>query len=292
MVSNPEIRKNSREGLSSPPASLLCPGAVQELALKTVFGPTHAANSRTGNLMDNTVKSPKPPLPPVDMETSLVEWFTDDFYPRYSKQIWVVAGTVIAAVAVYFIYTSTAESRAMEANRDLGPVYVLLSEQRLPEAEQALTEFLRKGPTALARDKANLFLGKVYYEGQKYDQAIEAYGKVEAGNDESTGLLYSGALHGLAASHMQKKDYAKAVEVLNDLMARFMRRTGDPAENLAGQEVLDLSPSLPNVLWKQALCYRELNQPEKAKAAVEKLRKAYPDSREAQDGLKLLAMLE
>jgi TolA-binding protein len=91
---------------------------------------------------------------------------------------------------------------------------------------------------------------------------------------------------------MQKKDYAKAVEVLNDLMARFMRRTGDPAENLAGQEVLDLSPSLPNVLWKQALCYRELNQPEKAKAAVEKLRKAYPDSREAQDGLKLLAMLE
>jgi TolA-binding protein len=239
--------------------------------------------------MKETGKGPAKPA--VDMESSLVEWFTDDIYPRYAKQIWVAGGTLIAAVLVYFIWTATAENRALEANRDLGASYVLLADERFPEAEKSLTDYLRKGPSGLARDKAYLFLGKAYYRQEKYDQALEAYGMVGEGK-EATALIRSGALHGIAASLMQKRDYAQAAARLEEFVARAMRRTGHPSEDIAGQEVQDLSPSVPNALWKLALCYRELKQPEKAKAAVEKLRRAYPASREAQDGERLLATLE
>jgi tetratricopeptide (TPR) repeat protein len=109
---------------------------------------------------------------------------------------------------------------------------------------------------------------------------------------KSTILVYSGALHGIAACYMQKKDYLQAITALDEFLTLCMRRTGNPKENLAGEEVVDLSPAVPNALWKEALCYRELGQPDQVKAVVDKLEKAYPGSVEAQNGLKLLAMVE
>ncbi len=237
---------------------------------------------------DNRVKFPNTPA--VATETSWVEWFTDDFYPRYTRQVWVASAALVGAAILYFAWSTHNESSAVQANRELGAAYVFLSQDRFSESEQALTAFLREGHSGLARDKAYLFLGKVYYGQGKYDQALETYGKVGKGG--KTPLISSGALHGVAACYMEKKEYARAAETLDEFLSVAMRRTGNPKEELAGEEIVDWSPSVPNALWKQALCYRELKQPEKAKAAVEKLRKAYPDSREARDGEKLIALME
>ncbi len=240
--------------------------------------------------MENPVKTPSP-KPAVARETPWVEWFTDDFYPRYSRQIWIVVAAVAAVAALYFAWNMQSERNGLRTNKELGSAYVLLSQEKYPEAEKALIEFLGRGPSGLARDKANLYLGKLYYNEQKYDPAAEAYGRIHKGG-KSTLLLYSGALHGRAACAMQKQDYATAAALLQEFLAVTMRRTGNPKENLAGEEVVDESPSVPNALWKQALCYRALKQPDKVKAAVDQLRKAYPASREAQDGAKLLALME
>src|SRR5690606_29178267 len=97
--------------------------------------------------------------------------------------------------------------------------------------------------------------------------------------------------HGLASSHIQKKDYARAAEYLESFVSRFGRKTGNPAENLVGKEVVDLAPSVPNALWKLALSYRELKNADKAKSAAEKLVKVYPESREAYEAKRLLAQL-
>jgi TolA-binding protein len=236
--------------------------------------------------MDASIK----PSLPGHSETSWWDWFRDDLYPRYDKQLWSVIGAVVLAVAVYFLWNYNRGKSEVADNKKLGAVYVLLEKGQLGEAEAALQEFLRTGPTSLARDKANLYLGKAYYEEQQYDSALEAYSSVR--RDKSAPLIHSGALHGAAACYMQKKDYAQAVKVLDEFLDLYMRRTGDPKEDLAGREVVDLSPVVPNALWKQALCYRELGQPDKVQAAVEKLQKAYPASQEAQDGAKLLATLE
>lgn len=240
--------------------------------------------------MENSTPRTSGPATPVK-SSSLVEWFTDDFYPRYGKQMWVVLAIIAVVLAGYSLWSSNRDKARIADNKKLGAVYVALEEGKLGDAERELLAFLATNPSTLARDKANLYLGKVYYDEQRYDQSLEAYGKVGTGG-KSTVLVYSGALHGRAACLMQKKDYAQAVTVLEEFLALCMRRTGNPKENLAGQEVVDLNPEVANALWKQALCYRELHQADKVKSTVEKLRKAYPTSREAAQGAQLLATVE
>jgi len=234
--------------------------------------------------MENT-ENTQAPAPGFSLST-----FSEDLWIRYSRQIVIVAVALVVAVIAWFSWKAVA-ARAEEAdNKKLGSIYVLLSDENLPAAEAALTSFLAGNPAGLAADKANLFLGKTYFLQERYDEAIAAYGKVGA-RGTKVGLLHAGALHGMAASHMQKAEYAQAVELLNELVDTYGARTGAPEENLVGREVGDFAPSIPNALWKLALCQRELGQRDDAKATAERLVKVYPASREAKDAEKLLTIL-
>jgi TolA-binding protein len=234
--------------------------------------------------MENTDKTPTP-APGFSWSE-----FSEDLWFRYTKQILVAVVAIVVVAAVWLGMSSVRKQQAEADNKRLGDIYVLLREENLPAAEQAIVTFLAENPSGLAADKANLFLGKVYYSQQRYDEALTAYGAVKK-RGKSVALLHAGALHGLAAAHMQKGQYAEAVKALDELVAAYGARTGDPKENLAGEEIVDFSPNVPNALWKLALCHRELGQTAQAKAAAERLVKAHPGTREAADAAKLLAVL-
>lgn len=214
----------------------------------------------------------------------------EELWFRYTRQIVIAAVVIVVAVAAWFVWKSVAERAEETANRQLGAAYVLLRSENFPAAEEALTAFLADHPAGLAADKANLYLGKTYFLQQRYDEAIAAYGAVSK-RGKDLALLHAGALHGLAAAHMQKGEYAEAVDALNDLVGAYAARTGAPEEDLAGQEVVDFVPNIPNALWKLALCQRELGRSDDAKATAARLTRAYPGSREARDAEKLLAVL-
>lgn len=235
--------------------------------------------------MENTDKTP----PPAASGFSLAS-FSEDLWLRYAKQIVIAVVVVVVAAAAWFGVRSLNERRAEADNKKLGQIYVLLREDNLPAAEQALLVYLAEDPSGLARDKANLFLGKVYFAQQRYEDAATAYAKV-SGHGKKATLLHAGALHGLAAARMQLADYAAAAKVLEELIAAYAVRTGDPAENLAGEEVTDLSPNVPNALWKLALCRRELGDAAGAREAAERLVRAHAGTREAADAEKLLTVL-
>jgi TolA-binding protein len=237
--------------------------------------------------MDNTDKTAHPASP---SDSTLLGRFSEEFYLRYMREIWIGVAVIVVAVAGYFAWSQYSAKAEAAANKKLGEAYVLLREANLPAAEAALTGFLATNPSGIVADKANLFLGKVYYSEQRYDEAIAAYAKVGKGN-KATSLLYSGALHGRAAASMQKQDYAAAVPLLEELVSTFGERTGDPEEKIEGEEVVDRSPTVPNALFKLALCYRELGQADKAKETAEKLARVYPETREGKDAAKLLALL-
>lgn len=234
-------------------------------------------------------KPPPTEKPPVE-ENGLVLWFLDDFVPRYGKQALYVLGGVLLVVLGALYFKGSRESRQAEENKELGQAYTYYAEDKADSAEAFLSAFVRKSHSRLVQDKANLMLGKIYYSKGRYDDAIKAYGAVDHGAKDRP-LVASGALHGLASSYIQKKDYAKAAESLEKFVATFMRKTGDPKEKIAGNEVVDLSPVVPNALWKLTLCYRELKDAAKAKATAEKLVKVYPESREAYDATRLLAQI-
>jgi TolA-binding protein len=233
--------------------------------------------------MENTGKTA--PESPFSWRT-----FSEDLWFRHSRALVAAAVILVAIVVGWFGWSSMRESRAEAENKRLGAAYVLLREDNSAAAEQALRAFLAEKPSGLARDKANLFLGKLLYRQERYDEALQAYGQVEA-DGKSLALIGAGALHGRAAVYMQMSDYARAAELLDELVKTYGARTGDPRENLAGEEVVDFSPNVPNALWKLALCRRELGEADKARVAAERLVRAYPGSREAMDAEKLLVTL-
>ena len=236
--------------------------------------------------MENKDKAPHSALP----ESSAWSRFSEEFYLRYMREILIAAAIVVVAVVGYFAWSQYQTKAEAASNKKLGEAYVLLRGDNLPAAESALVGFLASNPSGIAADKANLYLGKVYYEQQRYDEALAVYAKVGKGK-KATGLIYSGALHGRAAASMQKKDYASAVPLLEELVNDYGERTGDPEEKVQGEEVVDRAPTVPNALFKLALCYRELGQTDKAKATAEKLARIYPETREGKDAEKLLAIL-
>jgi tetratricopeptide (TPR) repeat protein len=225
-----------------------------------------------------------------DQEAGLLEWFLDVYWPKFGKQ--TLYGLILIAVAVSAVlwYKGDRVNQLAQENKQLGPAYIFLGEDKADSAEAFLTAFVKNSHSRLVQDKAYLMLGQIAYGKGKFDEAIAAFSKVDLANTDLP-LIASGALHGLASSHIQKKDYAKAVENLEALVSRFGRKTGNPSENLVGKEVVDLAPTVPNALWKLALSYRELKNPEKSKAAAAKLAKVYPDSREAYDAKRLMAQL-
>ncbi len=239
--------------------------------------------------MENTDKTS---ATPAKSTSSAFSWgsFSEDVWMRYSRQILTVVVAIVVAAGVWFAWSAVRDRNAEKDNKLLGSVYVLLREENLPAAEQSLLSFLSQNPSGIAADKGNLYLGKTLYMQQRYDEALAAYGKVEK-RGKDVALLYAGALHGQAAAYMQKADYAKAVEVLNELVKNYAARTGNPEENLVESEAVDFSPNIPNALWKLALCNRELGQTAEAKAAAERLIKVYPGTREAGDAEKLMTTL-
>ena len=237
--------------------------------------------------MNEPTQSPikKPPM----QEEGLVEWFMDVFLPRFGRQsLYVVSGIAVVVLGTLY-FNKARDTRQAHENKELGRAFVYYDRHQLDSAEAALSVFVKANRSALVMDKANLMLGQIFYEGKRYDDAIKAFGAVEVSTSHA--LISSGAMHGLAASYIQKKDFAKAAEILETFVSKFMRKTGAPSERVSGSEVVDLSPAVPNALWKLALCYRELKNPEKAKITAKKIVDVYPDTRESMDATRLIAQL-
>jgi outer membrane protein assembly factor BamD (BamD/ComL family) len=232
-------------------------------------------------------KDPQAPKSP-EQEAGLVEWLMDDFWPRFGKQTIFGLFGIAAVIAVSVWFNSDRVRSQEKENKELGQAYVYYSEDKNDSAEAFLNEFLKKSHSRLVEDKANLMLGQIAYSKGKYDDAIKAFSKVDLGNTNQP-LVSSGALHGLASSYIQNKNYPLAAESLEKFITQFGKKTGRPEEKVAGNEKVDLSPSVPNALWKLALVYRELKNPEKSKATAKKLVATYPDSRESFDANRLLA---
>ncbi len=214
----------------------------------------------------------------------------DDFWPRYGKQTSYVLAGIAVVVAGFAWYNNDRVQQQGKENKELGQALVYYSDDKLDSAEAFLTPFVKTSHSRLVQDKAYLMLGQINYSKGKYDDAIQAFSKVDLANTKEP-LISSGAMHGLASCYIQNKNYPLAAETLEKFASSFGRRSASPNERVAGKEVVDLSPAVPNALWKLTLVYRELKNPEKEKATAQKLVGIYPESRESFDAIRLLAQI-
>jgi len=222
---------------------------------------------------------------------SLLEYLKEDFFPKHGTK--VIIAVVLVAVAIFAVTQQMNVSaqkeaaQAEELGKALDYIYINKGDSALIALETSFQNGSFKGLTLA---KASLLAGNLHLQNKNLDSA-EALYKTAISNAGGVEIISSAAEHGLAVIAMERQNYLEAISLLNAFIGKYGKRTGDLAKRYAKTEPADAAPTVPDALWKLALCYLETNDREHAKQTVQKLLKIYGDSSKAANAQKLLATL-
>ncbi len=198
-----------------------------------------------------------------------------DFLQEHGKKLLIVLIAIIAVIVGITQYAESQKTAAQNATAALGQAMTFVYSG---EDAAALRELdAQMGSlSGLALAKASLLAGNIKFRAGDYDGANALFEKAIA-NAGSADLILSGALHGQASVSIEKKEYEKAASQLQAFIQKFGKRTGNLEDRYAKDEPADAVPTVPDALWKLALCYNELGKKDLAKSTAEKLLKIYGD---------------
>jgi predicted negative regulator of RcsB-dependent stress response len=214
-----------------------------------------------------------------------------DFFKQHSSKLTVVLIVIILAIGGIIVKKNADKSRMVTETELLGKAYNYTYINKTDSARITLeSAFEASLLSGISASKGALLLANIYYNAgelekarQKYEQTLKQAGKSD--------LLRSAAEHGLASILIQEKKYDEAVSSLQAFVKKWGNRTGNPEERYAKTEKGDKVATIPDALWKIALCQAELGQKEDARTTTQKILKIYPRSREAVNARKLMASL-
>ena len=127
---------------------------------------------------------------------------------EYQNIILVVVVAVVIGAASYSGYTFFTERAQQQAQEEMNEI---LAMQDQDERIQALENFLEGAPSAM-QGGALLELTRVYMETGKYQQAADAFNRLEKKDDSLQPL----ALLGRAKAFELMQDYSSALEILQN----------------------------------------------------------------------------
>ncbi len=232
-------------------------------------------------------KSSNPENAAPASQMAMADIFTPDFLTIYGKKIGIGVLLLALAISALIYYKGTRNKQAEEDHKSLGLAMMYMSKNELDSAQMALESFFAENHSGISQAKANLLMGKTYYLQQKYAEALASYQKISL-SPKDYFIITSGADHGIASCYIQLGDYAKAEEALQNFLSTYMRKN---ESNFFDSKVQDLSPAVPNALWKLALCQNQLGKKEEAKASANKLINLYSGSDDAAKAQKFLLTL-
>jgi tetratricopeptide (TPR) repeat protein len=223
---------------------------------------------------------------------SLFEYLKEDFWPQHGTK--AIIALVLVAAAVFAITQRISKASAGEAamaeelGKGLDYIYVGKGDSALMALESSMQNGNLKG---LPLAKAALLAGNIHLQNGNLDNAESLY-RQTISNASGVEIIFSAAEHGLAVVAMERKNYPEAISLLNGFANKYGKRTGDLAKRYAKTEPVDKIPTVPDALWKLALCYLETGDAENAKQTAQKILKIYGDSPKAADAAKLLVTME
>ena len=223
---------------------------------------------------------------------SWFEYLKDDFLPKHGTKVIIVA--VLVAVAVFAVVQQKNVSLQREAEQveELGKALDYMYVGKGDSALIALDASLQNGSfKGLTLAKASLLAGNLHLQNKNLDGA-EALYKSAVSSAGGVEIISSAAEHGIAVVAMERQNYPEAISLLNAFVSKYGKRTGDLAKRHAKTEPVDAVPTVPDAMWKLALCYLETGDKERAKQIAQRLLKIYGDSSKAANAQKLLATLE
>lgn len=166
----------------------------------------------------------------------------------------LVAVLLAVLLTVYLLNRAAREDRAaLQFENAYSSLRGAELGSRVAEVEQQLAQVVSEFPGTFAAAKANYYLGDLAYNAHRtWDKAIEHFQKTADYGRNS--YMYPAALLGIGNANEQKKEYAKAIEAYDVLLAN------DPDSGFGGSAKLG-----------KARCLVALNKVIEAKTLLEAL---------------------
>lgn len=209
-----------------------------------------------------------------------------DFFVRHGSKI-IAALVVVLLIVVGVVQYKDARKAAAEEQAEIlgvGMSYLYAGEKEnaLENFESQINSGKLKG---LALGKAALYAANIKFERNEFDAALPLFQKA-LDNAESSALVRSAAMHGIAAVNMEKGDLAQAASLLEKYVSEFGKRTGDMEDRYQKDEPVDEVPMVADAMWKLTLIYQQQGSVDKSKAMAEKILKIYGDDQTYADKAK------
>jgi tetratricopeptide (TPR) repeat protein len=135
-------------------------------------------------------------------------------YYRSPRNFYVGGAAVIAAIVAIVVLVSNKPKPNPQPNIMLDEAILVLSDQQRPDtnsAEQILTELARRFPSDATGKRANYYLGNIYFNQKKFDDARRAFERF-ASSEKNDPLLSPAALMGVGNCHEELGNLDKAAE--------------------------------------------------------------------------------
>jgi outer membrane protein assembly factor BamD (BamD/ComL family) len=185
-----------------------------------------------------------------------------EWIQKHLNQVLMGAGGVILVAVIMFFIFSSQTKRERKASELLGRANLELQAGNIGQAVTDLQTVVNKYGGTKSAGKASFFLASAYFYAKDYVQAQSMFEKYLKKYKENV-LLAASAQAGIADCHMQRENFIQAGE-------DFLK-----AASLTPQSFL-----APQYLIKAAFAYLKADQKDKAREALNKLIKEYPDSPE------------
>jgi len=210
-----------------------------------------------------------------------------DFLRRNQTVAYSVLGLLLAGLALWVVRANMISSAREKARADMGQVYLLLSRNQVDSALPYL-EKVAASNADIETAKAAVILADIELSKGQFVQAEKNYAVARA--KSSLPLIEGTAMRGLAVCAIDRKDYKTAENLLVQVLSKYQRVTGDPKDRGLDKEPKDQLPFLSQVMFQQVLVRDAQGDGKGARETAEKLIKLYPNTDDAQDARRFLAL--
>ncbi len=183
----------------------------------------------------------------------------EGFYESHKQSVWIAAGGLVVVIVGFIALQGWMGSSANLESFELMQAKTSYGQQNLPDAQVKFQQVVASHGGAAAAE-AQYYIARIKFDQGDFAGALAGFEAclTSYSPDKET---EQGAMAGLAAS-------MEATGRLDEAAAKFAETS----------EKFSSSAYAPEGLTQAARLYLKLNQTDKAKAALEKIVKKYPDS--------------
>lgn len=187
------------------------------------------------------------------------------FYEENQTRIFIGLGVVAAIVFIVFIYLGGIKENNLKAATELGKIMNLYDQGNYQEAIDGipgtdligLKKIVDEYGSTENGEVAKIYLANCYIFIGEMDKALEYYLDYSGSNP----LFEATALAGAAGCYQTKKEFNKAADLF-----------------LEAANISEGNPLNSEYFFNAAINYIEVNENQKAKELLEKIKKEYPNS--------------